>query len=93
MKIPGFFVNNDSYHEDLNQTLQLNLSENGWRIPQVTHNELVGQTFVDPENGQSTTLDAYMPNGTLWYVTDASPPTLVAKINGNLQKISTTNYP
>ena len=73
------------YNDDLNNTLRAGLSDNGWTIPQVTNAELL-------EIHAYTGLAA-MPDGTLWYVTDASPPTLVVQISGALKKITTTAYP
>lgn len=62
------------------QTLLDGLSDNGWTVPQVT------DAFL-------TSISPIMPDGTLWYVTDATPPTPVMKINGTLQKLSYTPYP
>lgn len=69
-----------------------NLSDNGWVVPPITNNELTIQPVRD-QNGNVTTLSALMPDGTLWYVTDAMPPCYVGKISGSLVKFTTTPYP
>lgn len=69
-----------------------NLSDNGWVVPSITNNQLTIQPVRD-QNGNPTTLSAFMPDGTLWYVTDASPPCYVGKISGSLVKFTTTPYP
>ncbi len=61
MNIPTYVkqVNQENYHEQLNQVMQSNLSDNGFVIPSQTTaniNTLVGM-------GQS-------PYGTVWYNTD-----------------------
>lgn len=81
------------YQQDLNQTLRDGLSNNGWTVPQLSDAELRVNQVQNPANGQLTTLAQLMPNGTLWFVTDAVPPCYVGKINGNLVKFTTTIYP
>lgn len=74
-----------NYMDELNQSLQNGLSNDGWTIPQVkdaTLNEIFALTG-----------EREMPNGTMWYVEDATPPVVVVKINNTLQKITTTAYP
>ncbi len=73
------------YNDELNNVLRNGLSDNGWTIPQITDANLtilMGYATID-----------LPPDGALWYVIDASPPTLVVKISGALKKISTTAYP
>ena len=74
-----------NYMDELNQALQNGLSDNGWTLPQVTAAQLT-EIFA-------LTDDREMPNGTMWYVTDASPPVVVIKINNALRKVTTTAYP
>lgn len=45
------------YNEELNQTLQDGLSNNGWTVPQLTNAQIIA---VAPQ----------MPVGTIWYNTD-----------------------
>ena len=66
------------YQEELNQALQNNLSDNGWVIPSLTATQLVA-------------ISTSMPDGTLWLETTNN--VLVVKINGSLEKITTTAYP
>ncbi len=73
------------YNDELNRVLRNGLSDNGWTVPQITNANLTILQALP-------TIDL-MPDGTLWYVTDAVPPTLVVKISGALRKISTTAYP
>ena len=79
-----------NYQEELNQTLRDNLSDNGYVLPSVTDNQLRVDSVVD-QNGNVTTLDAMMPNGTVWYVSDANA--IVAKINGALRQLDNSAYP
>lgn len=55
------------YNDELNQTMQNGLSNNGWTVPQLT-------------TAQITQIATQMPNGTLWYDTDTNQ--LKGKING-----------
>lgn len=59
MKLPIFVKgnNNDKYQDDLNQTLDGSLSDNGWTFPRLT-------------TAQITAIAPQMPNGTTWYDTD-----------------------
>ena len=66
------------YYSTLNQSMQGALSDDGWTFPQVT-------------GAQLTDLAPDMPDGTGWYETDAH--VVVFKINGALQKVTTTAYP
>lgn len=66
------------YQEELNQAMQNNLSDNGWVIPSLTATQV-------------TTIQSQMPNGTIWLETTNN--VLVVKINGSLEKITTTPYP
>lgn len=94
MDLPTFIKgqDQDNYVEEFNQTILQGLSNNGWTVPQVTNAQLTIDNVIAPD-GTITTLDALMPNGTLWYVTDAVPPIPVMKINGALRKFTTTAYP
>lgn len=90
MKVPVFadvpYVEQDRtltdqallYEEELNQALQNNLSDNGWVIPSLTDTQVVA---IEPS----------MPDGTIWLETTNN--VLVVKINGSLEKITTTPYP
>jgi hypothetical protein len=90
MKVPVFsdvpYVEQDRtltdqallYQEELNQALQNNLSDNGWVIPSLTATQVVA---IEPS----------MPDGTIWLETTNN--VLVVKINGSLEKITTTPYP
>lgn len=92
MNIPTFvkiqFVQEDgfltpemqNYNDELNQALQNGLSDSGWTTPQLT-------------TAQITQAATFMPNGTLWYATDAIPQCYVGKINGSLVKFTTTPFP
>ena len=66
------------YNDQLNQALQNGLSDNGWTFPPITAANLA---LVSPK----------MPNGTGWYESDAK--VIVFKINGALEKVTTTPYP
>lgn len=90
MYVPTFnnlkYVNDDGfltaemqiYHDELNQSLQNSLSNNGWTFPPITAANLA---IIAPN----------MPNGTGWYESDAHE--IVFKINGALRKVTTTPYP
>jgi hypothetical protein len=66
------------YMDLLNQALQNGLSDNGWTLPIVTAAQLLDRS-------------PSMPNGTMWYESDAHE--MVVKINGALRKVTTTPYP
>lgn len=90
MLVPVFpntkFVENDGYLTDtmlfyiteLNQNLQNSLSNNGWTVPQLTQLQI-------------SDIYLQMPDGTLFY--DTTNNLLVVKINGALEKVTTTAYP
>lgn len=90
MKIPTFvnvqYSNSNGYltpsmqmyHDQLNQSLQNGLSDNGWTLPQQTQTNII-------------TLSASMPNGSMWY--DSDNHEIVVLVNGALRKITTTSYP
>lgn len=82
MNFPTYIRNADqeNYNEELNQNLQDALSSNGWTIPQLT-------------TAQITTISTSMPDGTIWYCTDHSPPVYVGLISGSLVQFSTTSFP
>lgn len=81
------------YQQDLNQTLRDGLSNSGWTVPQLTTAQLTMQLVQNPVDGTLTTLNVLMPDGTLWYITDAVPPCYVGKINSGLVKFTTTIFP
>lgn len=66
------------YNDQLNQSLQTGLSDNGWTFPPIT---AVNLAIVAP----------MMPNGTGWYESDAG--VIVFKLGGALRKVTTTAYP
>ncbi len=94
MDIPTFVEMEDQtiYQQDFNQTLRNGLSDNGWTIPQLTNAQLTANV-QNETNGSSVVLWQSMPDGTVWYITDATPPCYVGKINNSLVKFTTTAYP
>lgn len=82
MDLPTYIQNDnqENYNQELNQTLRDNLSNNGWVVPQITMANLA-------------IIESQMPDGTLWYVIDDTPPTFVGRVNGSLVKFTTTSYP
>ncbi len=66
------------YNDELNQSLQNGLSDNGWTFPPITAANLA---IVSP----------LMPDGTGWYESDAQ--VIVFKLGGALRKVTTTAYP
>lgn len=96
MNLPTFLKGSNedlqSFFEEMFQTLRQGLSDNGWTVPQITDQRLTIDPVVLPD-GTISTLAASMPDGTLWYVTDAVPPCYVGKISGALVKFTTTPYP
>lgn len=82
-------VSEENYHEELNQTLIQGLSNNGWTVAAITSVELA--TEVTLPNGKVGTLADYMPNGTLWYLTDLDK--LIISKSVGLQEIPTIPYP
>lgn len=66
------------YNDELNQTLQNHLSDNGWVFPPITAANLVK-------------IAPMMPDGTGWYESDAQ--VMVFKLGGALRKVTTTAYP
>jgi hypothetical protein len=80
------------YQQEVNQALIQNLSDNGFIIPALTNDQLTVDNVIAPD-GTVTTLASLMPDGTIWYITDASPPCYVGKISGSLVKFTTTSYP
>lgn len=97
MDLPPFTKGDDTtqenYQRDLSQTLIENVGNNGFVITSVTNAQLTTNVVVGPD-GTLTSLGALMPDGTIWYVSDAAPsPVFVGKINGALRKFTTTAYP
>lgn len=74
------------YHDQLNQTLQGGLSDNGWTFPQITATAL---TALQPDG--FTQFYETMPDGTGWYETTNNE--IVFKVNGSLVKLVTAAYP
>jgi hypothetical protein len=66
------------YQEELNQVLQTNLSDNGWRVPQISAANLV---LIAPSQ----------PDGTIWY--DVDNNVFVGNVNGALMKFTMAVYP
>jgi len=96
MNLPTYLRNNEaaeqqSYHEELNQTLRDNLSENGYILPSVTQNELTVNLYPHPQTGVLATLENIMPNGTMWY--ESTNDEVVVKIGGALRKLDNSAYP
>lgn len=81
-----------NYNEELNQNLQTSIGNDGFEIPQFTNAQLTTDPYILPD-GTISTVALSKPDGTLWYVTDASPPCYVGKISGALVKFTTTAYP
>jgi hypothetical protein len=94
MDIPSYVEldDQDIFFEELVQTLQQGLSNNGWTVPQLTNAQLTVDPAIAPD-GTVTTLANLMPDGTLWYVTDHVPAVYVGKIAGNLVQFVTAAYP
>lgn len=98
MDLPTFLdINNEdaqrAYQQELNQSLRAGISNNGFTIPQVTNAQLTTNVVINPDTGASTTLSALMPNGTIWFLLDSTPPCYVGKLSGSLVKFTTTAYP
>lgn len=93
MDLPTYVKSADqeNYNEELSQTLIQNLSDNGWIPPHLTNAQLTTSPFAAPD-GTITTIANYMPNGSLWFVTDHVPPVYVGKIGNALVQFSTTAY-
>jgi hypothetical protein len=83
--IPPYIFQNEQeyYHEQFNQAVRSWLNVDGFPLPTVTDAELTVINGLTPAPS----------DGTMWYVSDAVPPTAVIKINGALEKITTTPYP
>lgn len=94
MDLPTYIKNDDqeNYHEELNQTLQQGVSNNGFTIPQVTNAQLTIDPFILPD-GTITTLALGMPDGTVWYITNGAPADFVVKRSGVLRRLVTAAYP
>jgi hypothetical protein len=78
----NFYLTNpvEMYNDELNQAMQNGLSDNGWTVPQLKSADIVK-------------ISSEMPDGTLWYATDATPPCYVGKISNVLVKFTTTAFP
>lgn len=77
MNIPTFIKNlsQENYHEQLNQTLQNGLSNQGW-------------TFPNLSSAQITEAAVSMPLGTVWYNTTINK--LVVKTSSGIETISSS---
>lgn len=103
MDIPDYLQNPDptivlqeNYHSEVNQTLQQTLGPSGWEVTNITDAELRTDPILDPNLGTFTTVQDLKPIGTIWFVTDATPPVMVQKVSENpteLVKFTTTSYP
>ena len=94
MDLPTYVKSPDqeNYNEELNQTLIAGLSDKGWTNPQITTANLTVTPVLAPD-GTITTIAAFMPDGTQWYVTDGAPAAMVIKVGGALRRVSTTAFP
>ncbi len=72
--------NQENYNEQINQSLRFNLSDDGWKVPQLT-------------SAQIQQIAPSFPDGSLWYCTDHSPPVYVGLISGALVKFTTASFP
>lgn len=81
-----------TYQQELSQTLIQNIGVNGFIIPSVTTAQLTTNVVVAPD-GTLTSLASLMPDGTIWYCTDSTPPEFVGKANGALVKFTTSAFP
>lgn len=57
---------------------------------------LVAPTLTTAQLAAITTapgITVFPPNGSIWYISDHSPPCLAAYVNGTVVQISTTAYP
>ena len=85
MDIPTYlrsvdFEEQNTFMEQMFQTLLEGLSDNGWTVPQAT------AAFI-------ASIAPMMPDGTIWYCTDHVPPVYVGKISGALVQFTTTAFP
>lgn len=96
MNIPVFTQGNEvtqeNYQRELNQVLLNGAGPNGNIISSVTNAQLTTNVVVAPD-GTLTSLGALMPDGTIFYVSDATPPIFVGKVNGALYKFTMSVYP
>lgn len=72
--------NEENYHELFNLILRSWLSSNGWTLPQITAANLA---IIAPN----------MPDGSIWYCTDAVPPGPVMNVAGVIVRLATAAYP
>lgn len=82
----------ENYNEELNQTLNQAIGNNGFQITTLTDAQLTVNPVIDA-NGNITTVAALAPNGTFWFISDHVPPVYVGKISGALVKFTTAAYP
>lgn len=75
MKIPTYSLQNNEqfYNTQLNQTLQTGLSNNGWTLPPQSTSTI-------------SSLSTDMPDGTMWYDTDAG--SFKVKIDGSVKTVT-----
>jgi len=84
IQIPTYVKNSDeeNYNEELNQTLQYLIGQDGWKTPQITAANLA-----------IVSADPLTPDGTQWYVVDAIPPVPVMLVAGVVVRLTTAPYP
>lgn len=85
MDIPTYlsspdYAQQETFMQQMFQTLLEGLSDNGWTVPVLTQAQIVA-------------ISANMPDGTLWYCSDSVPPTFVGKSAGSLVQFTTTPFP
>lgn len=71
MNIPSYLEMADQslYNEELSQTLQQGVSDNGFTIPVLTTNQITVQPAIALD-GTIGTLATIMPVGTVWFNSD-----------------------
>ena len=67
MNVPTFTTPTDAYHQELNQNMQTNLSDEGYVVPSLTTAAITQAALT-------------MPDGTIWY--DNQTFQIKAKLNG-----------
>lgn len=70
--------NAQMYMDELNNSMQVSLSDNGWTTPQNTTEQI-------------DTIQSQMPNGTMWY--DTTTNKMVIKAGGNKFALDMTPIP
>ncbi|MCW1908626.1 MAG: hypothetical protein KIH63_004765 [Candidatus Saccharibacteria bacterium] len=103
MDLPAYITNPDSeaiaqenYHQEFNQTIRQNLGPNGFSVTTITNTDLTVTPVLNPNDSSFTTVADLMPVGTIWFVTDATPPNWVGKQASGptvLVQFTTAAYP